>query len=209
LVFAARCRDMEIPAAMDRHLQRSDSELRGIHSGDETAHRVIMPAINPFIIKNREPSDKEIDERLGHYEIPTDLPLVVQISRFDPWKDHKGVVEVFKLASKEVDARLVMLGNFATDGLDCRREKRTHIDEEVAIWCVASESYTGAESDRKDRALLGPSRGQVKPSGSPESQRAVHVGSLRRKLGQTQDLWGAKALFRCLVKHTQPVFGRL
>ena len=78
-------------------------------------HRVILPAINPFNTKNRELSDKEIDERLAHYEIPTDLPLVVQISRFDRWKDPKGVVEAFKLASKEVDARLVLLGNFATD----------------------------------------------------------------------------------------------
>src|SRR5881396_946599 len=78
-------------------------------------HRVIMPAINPFNIKNRKLSDKEIDERLAHYEIPTDLPLVIQISRFDPWKDPKGVVEAFKLASEEVDARLVLLGNFATD----------------------------------------------------------------------------------------------
>jgi trehalose synthase len=77
--------------------------------------RIFMPAIDPFTIKNRHLSDKEIDERLAHYEIPTDLPLVVQISRFDPWKDPKGVVEAFKLASKEVDARLVLLGNFATD----------------------------------------------------------------------------------------------
>jgi trehalose synthase len=78
-------------------------------------HRVIMPAIDPFTIKNRQLSDKEIDERLAHYNIPTDLPLVVQISRFDPWKDPRGVVHAFKLASKEVDARLVLLGNFATD----------------------------------------------------------------------------------------------
>jgi trehalose synthase len=77
--------------------------------------RIFMPAIDPFTIKNRHLSDKEIDERLAHYEIPTDLPLVVQISRFDPWKDPKGVVEAFKLASKEVEARLVLLGNFATD----------------------------------------------------------------------------------------------
>jgi trehalose synthase len=78
-------------------------------------HRVIMPAINPFNIKNRELSDEEVDERLAHYEISTDLPLVVQISRFDPWKDPKGVVEAFKLATEEVDARLVLLGNFASD----------------------------------------------------------------------------------------------
>jgi trehalose synthase len=77
--------------------------------------RVMMPAIDPFTIKNRPLSDNEIDERLAHYEIPTDLPLVVQISRFDPWKDPKGVVEAFKLARKQIDARLVLLGNFATD----------------------------------------------------------------------------------------------
>jgi trehalose synthase len=77
--------------------------------------RVMMPAINPFTIKNRRLSDREIDERLAHYEIPTDLPLVVQVSRFDPWKDPKGVVEAFRLARKQIDARLVLLGNFATD----------------------------------------------------------------------------------------------
>ncbi len=77
--------------------------------------RVMMPAIDPFTIKNRQLTDREIDERLAHYEIPVDLPLVVQISRFDPWKDPKGVVEAFKLARKQVDARLVLLGNFATD----------------------------------------------------------------------------------------------
>jgi trehalose synthase len=77
--------------------------------------RVMMPAIDPFTIKNRQLSDREINERLAHYEIPVDLPLVVQVSRFDPWKDPKGVVEAFKLARKQIDARLVLLGNFATD----------------------------------------------------------------------------------------------
>src|SRR5207249_4224488 len=74
-----------------------------------------MPAINPFNIKNRELTDRETDERLAHYNIPTDLPLVVQISRFDPWKDPVGVLEAFKRARKELDATLVLLGNFATD----------------------------------------------------------------------------------------------
>src|SRR5262245_21661395 len=35
--------------------------------------RVIMPAINPFTIKNRQLSDREIDERLAHDGIPVDL----------------------------------------------------------------------------------------------------------------------------------------
>src|SRR5213082_1414489 len=77
--------------------------------------RVFMPAINPFTIKNRELGDNEVHELLAHYKIATDLPLVVQISRFDPWKDPEGVLEDFKRARKEVDATLVLLGNFATD----------------------------------------------------------------------------------------------
>ena len=74
-----------------------------------------MPAIDPFSIKNRELSEEETDERLEHYNIPTDLPLVVQISRFDRWKDPEGVIKAFKQARKEVDCTLVLLGNVATD----------------------------------------------------------------------------------------------
>jgi trehalose synthase len=46
-----------------------------------------MPAINPFSTINKELADSEIDGALKQYSIPTDLPLVVQVSRFDKWKD--------------------------------------------------------------------------------------------------------------------------
>ena len=75
----------------------------------------IMPAINPFSTTNKELSPDEIEERLTHYGIPTDLPLVVQISRFDNWKDPQGVVEAFRIARKQVDCTLVLVGNVATD----------------------------------------------------------------------------------------------
>ncbi len=77
--------------------------------------RFIMPAINPFSTTNKPLSDREIDDRLAHYDIPTDLPLVVQISRFDKWKDPQGVIDAFKIARKEVDCTLVLVGNVATD----------------------------------------------------------------------------------------------
>ena len=80
-----------------------------------TPQLFFMPAIDPFSIKNKELTEAEMNDRLGQYKIPTDLPLVVQVSRFDRWKDPQGVVEAFKLAQKEVDATLVLLGNFATD----------------------------------------------------------------------------------------------
>ncbi len=76
---------------------------------------VFVPAIDPFSIINRDLTEAEIDERLRHYGIPTDLPLVVQISRFDTWKDPKGVIEAFKIARREVDCTLVLVGNVASD----------------------------------------------------------------------------------------------
>jgi trehalose synthase len=81
----------------------------------DAPQQFFMPAIDPFSIKNKTLGEDEIQERLDHYNIPTDLPLVAQISRFDHWKDPKGVIRAFKLARKEVDATLVLLGNIATD----------------------------------------------------------------------------------------------
>ena len=80
-----------------------------------TPQLFFRPAIDPFSIKNHPLNETEIEERLEHYNIPTDLPLVVQVSRFDRWKDPQGVVEAFKIARQEVDCTLVLLGNVATD----------------------------------------------------------------------------------------------
>ncbi|WP_084413237.1 glycosyltransferase [Desulfovirgula thermocuniculi] len=73
------------------------------------------PAIDPLAEKNREVSPWEVAgimERLG---IPLDLPLVVQVSRFDRLKDPLGVIRVFRLVRKEVPCRLVLVGGRATD----------------------------------------------------------------------------------------------
>lgn len=77
--------------------------------------RFIMPAINPFSTTNKDLAEDEIADRLEHYNIPTDLPLIVQVSRFDKWKDPQGVIEAFKMARKQVDCTLVLVGNVATD----------------------------------------------------------------------------------------------
>ena len=81
----------------------------------KTPQLFFMPAIDPFTITNRDLSKEEMDERFDYYNIPSDLPLVVQISRFDQWKDPEGVIRAFKLAKKQVDCTLVLLGNVATD----------------------------------------------------------------------------------------------
>jgi len=98
--------------------------------------RFIAPAINPFSTTNKELTDEEIAERLAHYNIPTDLPLVVQVSRFDKWKDPRRVIDAFQIARKQIDCTLVLVGNIATDdpegqdvfaGLCQRTEERIRI----------------------------------------------------------------------------------
>jgi trehalose synthase len=107
----------------------------------------IMPAIDPFSVKNAELSEREIKERLSHYRIPDDLPIVAQISRYDRWKDPEGVIEAFKLAQKEVPATLVLLGNVATDdpeGQEVFESILKHKEERIQILTVEDSALVNA-----------------------------------------------------------------
>lgn len=78
-------------------------------------HRIVPPAIDPFIPKNFDLNDEIIPKTLKRFGIPTDKPLITQISRFDKWKDPQGVVEVFKMVKEKLDCRLILCGNMAMD----------------------------------------------------------------------------------------------
>jgi len=77
--------------------------------------RIIPPAIDPLSMKNREMSDDEIMKYIKVSDIPTDKPIITQVSRMDSWKDPEGVLEVFKLVKERVDCRLLFCYNLATD----------------------------------------------------------------------------------------------
>ncbi|NOZ93108.1 glycosyltransferase [bacterium 3DAC] len=76
---------------------------------------IFYPSIDPLSEKNRDMTPEEVDMVIKKYGIKTDKPIITQISRFDPWKDPVGVIEVFKKVKQSVDARLVLLGNMASD----------------------------------------------------------------------------------------------
>lgn len=76
---------------------------------------VHMPATDPFSLNNREMDEDEVERHLDRYHIPTDLPIVLQVSRFDIWKDPLGVIEAYKIAREKVNCRLILLGSAATD----------------------------------------------------------------------------------------------
>lgn len=112
-----------------------------------TPQRFIAPAINPFSTTNKDLSEAEIARRLAKYDIPTDLPLVVQVSRFDKWKDPQGVIEAFRIARRQVDCTLVLVGNVATDdpeGQDVFASLCQCADERIRILSVQDSALVNA-----------------------------------------------------------------
>lgn len=77
--------------------------------------RLMLPAINPLSLKNKHLSDRTIHKYIKKAGIPTDKPIITQVSRLDPWKDPVGVVEVFKRIKEKIDCRLVFCYNIASD----------------------------------------------------------------------------------------------
>ncbi len=77
--------------------------------------RLMLPAINPLTLKNKELDEKTIMKYIKKAGIPTDKPVITQVSRLDPWKDPNGVLEVFKRVKEKVDCRLVFCYNLAGD----------------------------------------------------------------------------------------------
>ena len=109
--------------------------------------RFISPAINPFSVKNRELSEDQIRACLAYHRIPTDRPLVVQISRFDRWKDPGGVIEAVRLAHKHVDCTLVLLGNTAVDDPEAEAILETILssaDERIVVVSVEDSILVNA-----------------------------------------------------------------
>ncbi len=77
--------------------------------------RLMLPAINPLNQKNKDINEKTIIEYITKAGIPTDKPIITQVSRLDPWKDPEGVIDVFKLVKEKVNCRLVFCYNVASD----------------------------------------------------------------------------------------------
>jgi trehalose synthase len=156
----------------------------------QTPQLFFLPAINPFSIKNREFSEREVNERLRHYDIPTDLPLVVQISRFDHWKDPKGVIKAFRRARKEVDCTLVLLGNIATDDpegaeiyqslMECREDRIIILSRQDTALVNALQSKAAVVLQKSIREGFGLTVAEAMWKGTPVI--GGNVGGIRYQI---------------------------
>lgn len=76
---------------------------------------IVLPSIDPISEKNRDLTDEEIKETLNKFQIPTGRPIILQVSRFDRFKDPIGVIKAYRSVKKYNDCILILAGSPAID----------------------------------------------------------------------------------------------
>ncbi len=97
---------------------------------------IIPPSIDPLSEKNKVLEYATVARIVEKRGIDPERPLVTQVSRYDPWKDPLGVVDVYRHARREIhDLQLLMIGSMATD------------DPEGAVYYDKTVRYAGEDPD--------------------------------------------------------------
>lgn len=76
---------------------------------------IVYPSIDPLSDKNRDLSPAQVRALLNKMGVQTDKPLILQVSRFDRFKDPLGVIDAFEMVRAENSSRLALVGGGATD----------------------------------------------------------------------------------------------
>ena len=148
---------------------------------------LIHPAIDPFAEKNRDLTSKEIDDVLKKHNIPTDKPIITQVSRFDYLKDPIGVFEVYKLVKKHVDCIFVYAGGTANDDPEGSK--------------VLSELQERASGEKDFHILLLPPFSDFEVNALQRASTIVLQKSQREGFGLTvtEALWKGKPVVASAV----------
>lgn len=77
---------------------------------------VVPPSIDPLSEKNMDIDDDEVASVYEGFGLDLERPIILQVSRFDRFKDPLGVIHAFMLAKKYIPSlQLVLAGGGASD----------------------------------------------------------------------------------------------
>lgn len=76
---------------------------------------IVPPSIDPLSEKNVDLDESELEQVRKEFGIGREHPLLVQISRFDRFKDPIGVIQAFRLVRKVFPVQLLLAGGGASD----------------------------------------------------------------------------------------------
>lgn len=116
---------------------------------------IITPSIDPLSDKNRDLTQEEISETLERLGIPGDRSMVLQVSRFDRFKDPVGVIQAYRMVRKYNDCILVLAGSPATDdpeGEAVLREVKEHAAGDPDIYVLLLPPFSDKDINALQRA---------------------------------------------------------
>ncbi len=107
---------------------------------------LVPPAIDPLSPKNEELAGDEVRAEVEGLGIDPDLPIVLQVSRFDHLKDPLGVIDAFEMASGWEPSQLVLAGGGADDDPEgaevlARVRERAAGVPHVHVLCLPPDSH--------------------------------------------------------------------
>lgn len=76
---------------------------------------LMPPSIDPLSDKNRELPESEITAIRDKYGIDPEIPMILQVSRYDRFKDPVGVIMAYRMVKKSIPVQLVLAGGGASD----------------------------------------------------------------------------------------------
>jgi len=142
---------------------------------------LIPPSIDPLSEKNIDLHNDEIESTVGGLGIDTGRPFMLQVSRFDSFKDPVGVIRAFRLTKRFAhNLQLVLAGGEAADD-----PESTKILDEVRL---------AANHDEDIHVLLLPADAHRKINALQRAADIVVQKSIREGFGLTvtEAMWKGK-----------------
>ncbi len=142
---------------------------------------LIAPSIDPLSEKNIELDPQEIDDECAQFRIDRHRPIMLQVSRFDRFKDPLGVIHAYRLVKEFAPSlQLVLAGGSASD------------DPEGAV--VLAEVRAAAEGDADLHVLQLPADAHRTINALQRVADVVLQKSVREGFGLTvtEAMWKSK-----------------
>jgi trehalose synthase len=142
---------------------------------------LIPPSIDPLSEKNLDLEEQEITSTVEALGIDTSRPFMLQVSRFDSFKDPVGVIKAYHLTKRFAPTiQLVLAGGEATDDPEAKS--------------VLNDVYLAANKDEDIHILLLPADAHRKINALQRAADIVVQKSIREGFGLTvtEAMWKAK-----------------
>ncbi len=142
---------------------------------------LIPPSIDPLTEKNMPLPDAEIQQVRERFQIDPERPMILQVSRFDRFKDPVGVIQAYRMAKRYTPAlQLVLAGGSA--------------DDDPEGEAVLREVRAAAGDDGDVKVLLLPSDAHRTINALQRAADVVLQKSLREGFGLTvtEAMWKSK-----------------